>query len=148
VNGFDKHAQSWKSRDNRVGFVRTLAVVLLGLTPGITISAGGTKLSQGQVKVERKPKFISTGHEQRPFDVTRHIVRLSAIQRSVPRDAIPALIHPAFITAREVGKLLDAKDRVLGVYMNGVAKAYPIRILNWHELMNDEVGGHPILVSW
>lgn len=111
-------------------------------------SAGTAGNEPGEVKVERRPKSISNGRGQRPFNVTRHTVRLSEIQRSIPKDAIPALVQPVFTTASGAGKLLAPKDRVLGVYLNGEPKAYPIRILNWHELVNDEAGGQPILVSW
>ena len=43
---------------------------------------------------------------------------------------------------------LEHGDRVLALEANGVAKAYPIRILNWHEVVNDEIGGEPVLVSF
>ncbi len=122
--------------------------ILFGLASAIAVPADAGAWESRQVKVERKPKLISNGAGQKPFDVTQHSIPLSDIQRSVPKDAIPALVHPGFVTASEVGKLLDLKDRVLGVYLNGEAKAYPIRILNWHELVNDEVGGQPVLVSW
>jgi len=39
-------------------------------------------------------------------------------------------------------------ELVLGVDINGAAKAYPTRILSWHELVNDRFGGLPALVSW
>jgi hypothetical protein len=39
-------------------------------------------------------------------------------------------------------------EQVLGVFLNGVARAYPIRILSWHELVNDRFGNLPVLVSW
>jgi hypothetical protein len=126
----------------------TLAVILLGFAPAVTISARPAAHELPDVKVEGKPKFISNGPGQKPFDVTRHTIPLSEIERSVPKDAIPALVLSRFLKASEVGKLLNAKDRVLGVYVNGEAKAYPIRILNWHELVNDDVGGQPVLVSW
>lgn len=122
--------------------------ILLGLAIATPNSAAGTDEELGEVKVERKPKFVPNGPGQRPFDVTRHTVPISEIQRSVPKDSIPALVHPRFVGPGEVRKLLGGKDRVLGVHLNGEAKAYPIRILNWHELVNDEVGGRPILVSW
>lgn len=100
------------------------------------------------VKVERKQRLFSNGPGQKPFDVTRHTVPFSEIQRSIPKDSIPALVHPRFVKAGEVGKLLNETDRVLGVFLKGEAKAFPIRILNWHELVNDQVGGDPVLVSW
>ena len=64
-----------------------------------------------------------------------------------PRDGIPALIAPKMIPASEAGFLND-EDRVLGLEAGGEARAYPLRILSWHELVNDTVGGSPILVSW
>ncbi len=39
-------------------------------------------------------------------------------------------------------------ERVLGVVVNGIAKAYPTRILSWHELVNDRFGDSAVLVSW
>ncbi|MFN2432735.1 MAG: DUF3179 domain-containing protein [Gemmatimonadota bacterium] len=64
-----------------------------------------------------------------------------------PRDGIPALSNPEFEAAASAD-WLDDRDRVLTLEANGVAKAYPIRILNWHEVVNDEVGGEPVLVSF
>ena len=64
-----------------------------------------------------------------------------------PRDGIPALHSPAFIAAAEATMLRD-DEQVLGVYLHGVAKAYPTRILSWHELVNDRYRDLPVLVSW
>lgn len=140
--------QSPRRVTSRRAFIRTLALTLFGFVSAVSVNSPDFAQEPQAVKVERKPKFISNGPGQERFDVTRHIVPLSEIQRSLPKDAIPALVHPRFVTPSEVGKQLDVEDRLLGVYLNGEAKAYPIRILNLHELVNDEVGGQPILVSW
>ncbi len=101
------------------------------------------------VITEPKTKLVPAGSGQKQLDVTRHTIPLSEIRGGGPqRDGIPALVHPGFITADQVGRLLKKSDRVLGVFLNGEAKAYPVRILNWHELVNDSVGGRPVLVSW
>jgi hypothetical protein len=63
-----------------------------------------------------------------------------------PRDGIPALDHPPFLPPAEA-PWQDA-DLVLGVAWRGEARAYPIAILDWHELVNDTLGGRPILVSY
>jgi len=63
------------------------------------------------------------------------------------RDGIPSLDYPAFIVARNADYLSE-EDRVLGVEVNGVARAYPIRILNYHEIVNDIVGGEAIVVTY
>jgi len=64
-----------------------------------------------------------------------------------PRDGIPSIDNPKFITAAEAGFLKD-DDRVMGVRRNGIAKAYPIRILNWHEIVNDTFGDEAVLISY
>ena len=64
-----------------------------------------------------------------------------------PRDGIPALFSPSFVPAAEAN-FLTGEDRVLGIEIAGEARAYPIRILSFHELVNDTVGGSPLLVSW
>lgn len=101
-----------------------------------------------RVIVEKKTKTISNGSGQKPFDVTRHTIPISEIERSIPKDAIPALTRPQFVSAQEAGKNLKESDRVLGVAFDGEAKAYPIGILNRHELVNDIIGNRPVLVTW
>ena len=64
-----------------------------------------------------------------------------------PRDGIPAINEPVFIAAEEA-RSIDADDRVMGVVINGRARAYPIAILNWHELVNDQIGKQHFTVSY
>ena len=63
------------------------------------------------------------------------------------RDGIPALFAPNFIAAN-AADFLRPDDRVLGVTLNGIAKAYPIRILNYHEVVNDRFKGTPVAVTF
>jgi hypothetical protein len=63
------------------------------------------------------------------------------------RDGIRSLDHPAFVSAGDAA-FLKEKDRVLGLELNGVARAYPIRILNYHEIVNDVFGDHAIVVTF
>ena len=82
------------------------------------------------------------------WDYSKHSVDISKIQSGgPPRDGIPALFEPKTLPAKWVEFLAD-DDQVLGVVHNGIARAYPIRILSWHELVNDDFGGDPLLVSW
>lgn len=64
-----------------------------------------------------------------------------------PKDGIPALTDPEVIAAEEAAYLKD-QDRVIGVVINAQARAYPIRILNWHEIVNDQLGGKAIVVTY
>ena len=86
---------------------------------------------------------------QADWDYSKHSIPVEDIQSGgPPRDGIPALFDPEYITAGEADGLLDAEEQVLGLVLNGVARAYPIRILSWHELVNDDIEGTPYLVSW
>ena len=62
-------------------------------------------------------------------------------------DGIPALDHPSMVRAEEAGYLVDS-DLVFGVEINGDARAYPLRIMGWHEMVNDVVGGVPVALAY
>lgn len=97
---------------------------------------------------EEKKLYLESG-TGRPFDVTKHAVPIEElIGGGPPKDGIPSIDNPKFVSAKEAGKFLAPQERVLGVELNGIAKAYPIKILNWHEIVNDEVNGRPITVTW
>jgi hypothetical protein len=66
----------------------------------------------------------------------------------LPRDAIPAILEPRFVTAEEADAWTDPNVQVLGVSINGEHKAYPLPVLSRHEVVNDVVGGEPIMVTW
>jgi hypothetical protein len=85
---------------------------------------------------------------QGAWDFSRHSIPPSDIISGGPlRDGIPALFHPDYLPAGEARFMKD-NEQVLGVFINDVARAYPLRILSWHELVNDDFGPDPILVSW
>jgi hypothetical protein len=82
------------------------------------------------------------------FDVTAALVPVAELRPGgPPRDGIPALTDPAFVAADRASHLKPA-DRVLGVRVNGVAKAYPLGIMNWHEIVNDQFAGVPVAVTY
>lgn len=64
-----------------------------------------------------------------------------------PRDGIPSIDEPKFLNADKANYLKD-EDRVLGLYYKGEARAYPIRILNWHEIVNDKIQGKAVAVTY
>lgn len=72
----------------------------------------------------------------------------SASRRAVARDAFPVFSNPRMTPAAQVGDAMRAADRVIGVVVEGEAKAYPIVVMGVHELGNDACGGKPIAVSW
>lgn len=82
------------------------------------------------------------------FDLSGSLVPVDEIlSGGPPRDGIPALTDPAFERVPEVD-WLESDDRLLAVEHDGVAKAYPIRILNWHEVVNDQVGDLAVAITY
>ncbi len=65
-----------------------------------------------------------------------------------PRDGIPSLDNPTFISPAEASEWLAGQEPVVAVEVNGEARAYPLQILTWHEIVNDEIGGRPIIVTF
>ena len=133
---------------------RLPAVIFLVLAAcavaGMAIAGASSLAAQfgSQVVTEPQPRRVSTGPGDFPFDVTRHTIDIEEIRGGgPPKNGIPALVEPSFVSSAEAGPLRSG-DIVLGVSLGGVSKAYPIRILNWHELVNDRIGDRPILVSW
>lgn len=63
-------------------------------------------------------------------------------------DAIPAILDPTFIDADEADRQMSPDELVLGLEINGEAKAYSIPMLSAHEIVNDVVGGVPLAVTW
>jgi len=62
------------------------------------------------------------------------------------RDAIPSLTNPEVVGS--IASFMEDDDRVLGVVVNGEARAYPFGIIWWHEIVNDTLGGENILVTY
>jgi hypothetical protein len=66
----------------------------------------------------------------------------------LPRDGIPAIFDPEFLTAEEANEEYHENELVLGVEIDGDARAYSIPHLSSHEIVNDTVGGRHIAATW
>ncbi|MEE4378821.1 MAG: DUF3179 domain-containing protein, partial [Candidatus Competibacteraceae bacterium] len=97
---------------------------------------------------DRFPPIVHSAENKNGFDLTEALIPAQEILSGGPaRDGIPAIDNPVFVSAQQADYLED-DDRVLGIARNGVAKAYPIPILNWHEIVNDRVGEEPIAITF
>lgn len=82
------------------------------------------------------------------FDTSGSSIPLYEIHHGGPdKDGIPAIDKPLWGMIEDAD-FMKASDLVIGLKYNGVAKAYPIKILNWHEVVNDTIAGMPIVVTW
>ncbi|MBI2140837.1 DUF3179 domain-containing protein [Candidatus Woesearchaeota archaeon] len=78
----------------------------------------------------------------------KHTIPLDEIVEVLPQDRIPAIDSPKFITAPEAENWLNNDEIVLGLYLDGEARAYPEQIMTWHEIVNDEVRGKPLAITF
>jgi hypothetical protein len=82
------------------------------------------------------------------FDITDALVPVEQIlPGGPPKDGIPSIDRPKFIPAHTADHLND-DDRVLGLNYMGKVKAYPITIMNWHEIVNDKFANQSVAVTF
>lgn len=82
-------------------------------------------------------------------DFSKRSVPLVEIVSGGPsKDGIPAIDSPKFESVRQAGRWLQDPEPVVVVEMDGAARAYPIQVLIWHEIVNDKIGDRPITVTF
>jgi len=116
----------------------------LGRFPPILQLAAGEEAAQGG------PAHTVADRPQGPlrnFDASNlQIDREKILSGGPPKDGIPALTDPHTLPARDAEG--EPSERVFSVEVGGEARAYPVRILNWHEIVNDTLGEVPIAVIY
>jgi Protein of unknown function (DUF3179) len=98
------------------------------------------------------PEALATSADWRSewprTDFAKHTIDLSEIRSGGPsKDGIPAIDNPQFRLVDEVTDLA-ATEPVITLRIQDDARAYPLRILTWHEIVNDTVGGAPVVVTY
>lgn len=87
--------------------------------------------------------------EEFSTDFTRHTVPYSEIlSGGPPKDGIPAIDDPQYESVHDAGFWLSDQEPVILVRAGPEARAYPVRILVWHEIVNDEPDGIPLVVTY
>jgi hypothetical protein len=146
--------------------LRLIAVAaLVLLVAGCGGGGGGGELSEAErERLEQLEEELSTLPDLGPglgeaapppaitagwkTDFERHVVPLSEFERGGPgKDGIPAIDRPRFVSVDDVD-FLEPQEPVIELVSNGDARAYPIQILVWHEIVNDSVGGIPVAVTF
>jgi hypothetical protein len=143
--------------------VRALVVVAAAL---LTFAGSGPAGERAATTLEDYPDAIARrlhrmANEPRPVEPSalppRHldaeVFPVSLVPRDqivwggVAPDAIPAIDEPVFERASSVD-WLDDREAVLVLQLDGEPRAYPIQVLMWHEIVNDEVEGRPVALTY
>jgi len=114
------------------------ALILSAIFPAAQVSAQGLSAPAGDWRLAW-PKT----------DFTKHSVPLSEIKSGgPPKDGIPPIDHPKFVSVEDAAKWVHPKEPVMVFSHAGDVRAYPLQILMFHEIVNDVVGGRPVVITF
>lgn len=124
---------------------------------GFALAIAAWALAPAIFRLVDRPPGDGTNLESYEFNLTAPAIDLELVEPAMlHRDMVPVMNDPVILTMSEIEarnaerstRYLVPSDVVIGVEHNGEARAYPLSVLNVHELVHDELGGTPILVSW
>lgn len=130
-----------------IGGVALVAAACGGAATSGSGSGGGDDDIGSSIDIEGAPLVFgwNTDWTNRTIDLSELI---KGRPEADPRDLIVPLDEPRFETVNEASQWLEGREPVALVQLNGEARVYPLRILTWHEVVNDEVDGVPIAVTY
>ncbi len=123
---------------------KRLTKIFTALAAIITVLVGWTFPQESSPRVPKTDsvKIWKTNLEKRSIDLSE------IMSGGPPKDGIPALNAPKFVSIKDAEKWLKSNEPVISLKIGKVARAYPLQILIWHEIVNDEIGGHPVAVTF
>src|SRR5919197_987174 len=115
------------------------AAVFAGMLLALAVAGCGHGSSGGSGVGNRLGEApFSTAGWTTDFD--KHSVSLYDFRSGgPPKDGIPAIDDPKFVSTAEADRFLAPREAVAVLEVWGVARAYPLQILVWHEIVNDEI---------
>ena len=122
----------------------TLTHSVVGLLLGLW-GVAGVPVLQAQSSL---PADAPQALRQFDTDLSSTTIDLSELRRGAPKDAIPAIDNPTFVSIEAARDWIAPTEPVIVVEHNGVARAYPLQILTWHEIVNDTIGDTPVAVTF
>lgn len=128
--------------------VLLLAVGGCGATRAVTRHA---EPASGQAVPGSPTELRSVTFDRSPWhtDFAHHAVPLTSIVAGgPPRDGIPPIDHPRYVSIAAAARFLAPREPVIAVQAGGRARAYPLQILVWHEIINDTLAGVPLAVTY
>jgi hypothetical protein len=114
---------------------------------------GSTDSSEEGVKTIEKLPEIEALEEEMGIKMTergvKYIVDPKKIQSGgPPKDGIPSIDNPKYVTAGDADEWIADNELVLAIIYKGVKRVYPLQIMVWHEIVNDDIAGDPLLITY
>jgi hypothetical protein len=130
-------------RPPSVSIGKPLAILIGSIVLAVVIIASAAAATYQQQQPSSNTTSATGDRPAGPFVV---VPPDKIVNGGPPRDGIPSIDNPKFTSANGAG--LGDSDLVLGLEINGDIRAYPLRIMVWHEIVNDNVGGMPVAVTY
>jgi Protein of unknown function (DUF3179) len=112
--------------------------------PGAGAERPGTGEAEGRGSGDIGPLAVGWS-----TDFSKHTVPLTEFVSGGPgKDGIPPIDEPKLVSIGEADEWLEDREPVIELEVGDDARAYPLQILIWHEIVNDEVGGVPVAVTF
>ena len=138
--------------------VGVLAIILIAASAYRSARDGGEfEIPSGEPRVLEEAASradIPSGAERSDREIfvtagVKHSIPLDEIlSGGPPKDGIPSIDDPRFVSVKKADAFLDDDEPGLAVIVNGDARFYPYKILVWHEIVNDVVGGRAVVITY
>jgi hypothetical protein len=134
---------TWSNRESRA---TRLPVFLVGVAAALLLMvfAVGYALLRDEDVQEREPSTATRGSDHNALDYDLDPADIADV---IPKDGIPAIDDPVFEDPSDV-EWIAPTEPVIAFELNGDARAYPLAIMTWHEIVNDTVGGTPVVITF
>ncbi len=130
---------------------------VLGVAFLFSLALAAWALAPAVLRLVERPPGDGTSIESYEFDLDTPSIDPELLHAAMlHRDMVPVIDAPEILTMQDVqdrnsvrsSRYLVSNDLVIGVELGDETRAYPLSVLNVHELVHDEIAGTPILVSW
>jgi hypothetical protein len=150
---YDSHKKKKTDKETLVAVVSILSIVggilsilfivisAINTNPISTITTSSSAADDNNNS--NSPRAVATTKEEKSIVPLDQIV-----SGGPPPDGIPSVDNPKFISIQEASKFLKDSELVLGLNINGDVRAYPLQILVWHEIVNDNIGDVPVAITY
>lgn len=130
--------------------IASAVIVAIGISFSLLVLFSDVSSESGpdSIAVESKISLESEALILMETNGVKHLIPLEKIKGGgPPKDGIPSIDNPKFANVSDAAFMSDS-DTVIGLSINGESRAYPLFIMVWHEIVNDNVGGIPVAVTY
>ncbi len=133
-----------------VGATLIAAGALLQGDDRVSEQAGGAQGFRGPLQLEHDELigFVKQGFRGRTDFARRNVALAEFVPAGPPRNGIPSIDDPKFLSVRRADQFLDDTEPVAVVVLRHEIHAYPLQIMVWHEIVNDEIAGEPVALTY